>query len=62
MSKQKVSEILHNTLNYAYCDNCDNNGQECDCNRKGQEWSLSKATADKLAEKIHALYVGGTEL
>ncbi len=53
--KEQISTLLYKTLSYAYCDNCDNNDKECDCNRKDQEWALSKNISDQLAIKIMEL-------
>ena len=50
-----ISEILKKELCYAYCDNCQHDGDEyaCEgCHRKYQNWSLSEYTASKIAGKI----------
>ena len=52
--KSKISQLLIDTLNYAYCDNCGKGERKesCDCYRKYQEWELASHTANTLAEKI----------
>lgn len=48
-----ISNILVSKLNYAYCDNCGRLDDECDdCHRKYQNWCLSEATAEYLANEI----------
>ena len=53
--KKDISKILVDNLNYIYCHNCANKGNEliCDnCHRKAMEWELSEKAADELADKI----------
>lgn len=51
--KEKIIEILLNTLSYAYCDNCGQEGEECEwCHRKYQNWKLGRQTAEKMTDKI----------
>lgn len=62
-SKEKIVNILMNTLNYCYCDNCkysDDNiygDQFCEsCHRKYQNWALAEHTAKDLASVIENQY------
>ncbi len=57
--KEKIIEILMNELDYCYCDNCKYNDYETyedgycdDCHRKYQNWALSPATAEEIADRI----------
>lgn len=57
--KEKIVEILVDDLDHCYCDNCkygdyETYGDEfCDgCYRKYQNWALSSATAEEIADKI----------
>lgn len=54
-TKEEITNILTETLCYAYCDNCGNNMDEdlCgDCHRKYQNWKLSVEVAEKIADEI----------
>lgn len=53
----KISNLLTENLNYAYCDNCKHGDTDdydyCDeCYRKYQNWALSHGTAEYLARRI----------
>lgn len=59
--KEKISQLIYNKLEYAYCDNC--RGPEAEnyeeeekycgnCHRKYQNWGIGKNIADELAEQI----------
>lgn len=57
--KEKISELIYNHLDYAYCDNCRGNDINnldddfCDnCHRKFQNWGIRKCTADEIADEI----------
>lgn len=55
MTKQEISDLIYNTLDYAYCDTCRHDGDDdrCDyCHRKSINWEISRQTADRIAEKI----------
>lgn len=55
MTKSQISEILQKELNSVYCDTCAEQMQTeaCElCHRKSMFWSLSKSTADNIADKI----------
>ena len=52
---KEISDIIYESLGYAYCDNCRNAWDEnnCDdCHRKYQNWAISREHCDHLAEKI----------
>lgn len=65
MTKEQkmISQIIQNTLDYAYCDNCrynkeirskteeDDNPCE-DCHRKYNQWGVSKKVANSIAIEI----------
>lgn len=54
-TKEEITNILTETLCYAYCDNCGNDMNEdlCgDCHRKYQNWKLSVDVAEKIADEI----------
>lgn len=51
----KVADLLVSELNYIYCHNCANEGNddECDgCNRKRMNWELAQETAEQIEVKI----------
>ena len=62
MTKQEaISNIIYDSLNYMYCDNCRYNSEigeddptwSCDdCHRKYNSWGVSRAISDELASKI----------
>lgn len=62
MDKQRISDIIYNTVDYMYCDNCRyhiemngewNENNPCyDCVRKENGWAISRAESDQLASKI----------
>lgn len=62
---EQITELLLEELTYIYCWNCEYNdkGDEYDncedCHRKYMNWSLSKITAENLANKIDKLYKEG---
>ena len=50
---EKAGKIMTGALSYAYCDNCGTDEDYCDeCHRKYQNWCLSEATAEGIAEEI----------
>lgn len=60
-NKEAISNIIYETLDYMYCDNCrsafeiDENDKKwgCEfCYRKYNGWGISRAVSDALAEKI----------
>lgn len=59
--KEKISELIYETLDYMYCDNCRYSSEKTDkskynpcedCYRKMNGWAVAKGTCDRLAEKI----------
>jgi Zn-finger domain-containing protein len=61
MDIENATELIYNELCYAYCDNCRGNEKEirekepdfCECcNRKSQNWAVSKNTAEAIAKAI----------
>lgn len=61
MDIKNATELIYKTLDYAYCDNCRGNDKEimekepdfCDCcNRKSQNWAISKGMAEAIAKAI----------
>ena len=58
MTKEQISDLIYNWLDYMYCDNCrfdsEISGTDAceDCHRKYNGWGISRTTCDLLAEKI----------
>lgn len=64
--EQKIAEIIYETLDYMYCDNCRFNSEisekDCDesgniygcedCHRKYNGWGISMAASEDLVRKI----------
>lgn len=53
--KENIITLLMQTLDTAYCDSCNHNLNDdyCEyCHRKNINWSLSRETAEMLADKI----------
>lgn len=61
MTKDIISEVLYNNINYMYCDNCRYNSEitddsACDyCHRKYNGWAISKSLSDRLADHIYSI-------
>ncbi len=58
MTKQEISDLIYNRLDYMYCDNCryytELEDEPCNyCHRKYSGWALSRAEADSIAEAIY---------
>lgn len=59
-----ISNIIYNTLDYAYCDNCRFDSEQrandederyfsCEnCHRKYSSWEVSRAVANMIAKEI----------
>ena len=57
-----IANIIYNTLNYMYCDNCrfdseiqeDDSDEWCcdDCHRKYNGWGISMYTSNEIAKEI----------
>lgn len=58
MSKEAISDLLYEKLDYIYCDNCRYRSEDnwCDsCYRKYMDWGIARYTCDELAEEIMKL-------
>lgn len=55
LNKEQIVELLMNEFRSVYCDTCRGNDVDdsCEyCHRKYMEWSISKDSAQRIAEKI----------
>ena len=62
-TKEKMVNVLIDTLSYCYCDNCKYGDYEkygdrhCDeCHRKYVSWALSPEVAEEIVNKIIDIY------
>ena len=60
-TEKEISDLIYETLDYMYCDNCRYNTEEIedegdypceDCYRKYNNWAVSRSTCDSLAQRI----------
>ena len=58
MTKQEISNLIYDTFDYIYCNNCryadmNNFYYHCEyCHRKSMIWSVARPVCDELAERI----------